>query len=88
MFVYSVWLQTFFDHYELLLTAIYCLTVVIYYFKRLYTTYDGYVPLLTAVYYFQRLYITFDCYILLLALPDCDFVRIQDFPAISRICGL
>ena len=51
----------------------------IYYFRRLYTTYGGYILLSAAVYYFRRLYITFDGYILLLALPDCDFVRIQDF---------
>ena len=57
---------------------------VIYYFRRLYTTYGVYILLTTAIYYFRRLYITFDGYILLLALPDCDFVRIQDllqFPA-------
>ena len=50
--------------------------VAIYYFRRLYTTYGG-------IYYFRRLYITFDGYILLLALPDCDFVRVQDFITIS-----
>ena len=60
----------------------------IYYFRRLYTTYGGYILLSAAVYYFQRLYITFDGYILLLALRDCDFVRIQDFIAISRTYGL
>ena len=60
----------------------------IYHFRRLYTTYRGYILLWAALCYFGRLYITFDGYILLLALPDCDFVRIQDFPAISRICGL
>ena len=56
----------------------------IYYFRRLYTTYGGYILLSAAVYYFQRLYITFDGYILLLTLRDCDSVRIQDFIAISR----
>ena len=61
---------------------------VIYYFRRLYTTYEGYIQLSTAIYYFRRLYITFDGYILLLALPDCDFVRIQDFITISRTYGL
>ena len=60
----------------------------IYYFRRLYTTYGGYILLSAAVYYFRRLYITFDGYILLLALPDCDFVRIQDFITISRLYGL
>ena len=35
-----------------------------------------------ALYYFQRLYSTSNGYILLLALPDSDFVRIQDFLAI------
>ena len=58
----------------------------IYYFRLLYTTYVGYTLVSTATYYFRRLYITFDGYILLLALPDCDFVRIQDFLAIYRIC--
>ena len=37
-----------------------------------------------ALYYFQRLYSTSNGYILLLALPDSDFVRIQDFLAIYR----
>ena len=47
-----------------------------------------------AIYVFWLLYISFDGYILLwrykllLALPDCDFVRIQHFPTISCICGL
>ena len=63
------------------MAAIYC-------FRRLYTTYGGYILLSEAVYYFQRLYITFHGYILLLALRDCDFVRIQDFIAISRTYGL
>ena len=40
-----------------------------------------------AIYYFRRLSITFGC-ILLLALPDCDFVRIQDFITISHTYGL
>ena len=43
---------------------------------------------MAAIYYFRRLYITFDGYTLLLALPDCDFARIQDFITISRIYGL
>ena len=43
---------------------------------------------MAAIYYFRGLYITFDSYILLLALPDCDFVRVQDFIAISRTYGL
>ena len=60
----------------------------IYYFRRLYTTYGGYILLSAAIYYFRRLYITFGGYILLLALPDCDFVRIQDFITISRLYGL
>ena len=63
------------------MAAIYC-------FRWLYTTYGGYILLSEAVYYFQRLYITFHGYILLLALRDCDFVRIQDFIAISRTYGL
>ena len=36
----------------------------------------------------STLYTTFGCYILLLALPDSDFVRIQDFLAIFRTYGL
>ena len=64
------------------------LAAAIYYFKLLYTTHGGYILHSTTSYYFRRLYITFDGYILLSALPDCDFVRIQDFLAISRICGL
>ena len=60
----------------------------IYYFRRLYTTYGGYILLSAALYYFRGLYITFDGYILLLALPDCDFVRIQDFITISGSYGL
>ena len=39
------------------------------------------------IYYFRWLYITFDGYILLLALPDWDFVEIQDFITISGIYG-
>ena len=56
----------------------------IYYFRRLYTTYGGYILLSTAIYNFRQLYITFDGYILLLALPDCDFARVQDFITISH----
>ena len=81
MFVCSVRLQTFFDHYKLFSTAI-------YYLWRPYTTLDGYILLTAAIYYFRRLYITFDGYILLLALPDCNFGRIRDFLAISRSYGL
>ena len=58
-----------------------------YYLRRPYTTFDGYILLLTAIYYFRWLYITFDGYILLLALPDWDFVKIQDFITISGIYG-
>ena len=57
--------------------------VAIYYFRRLYTTYCGYILLSAAIYYFQQVYITFEGYILLLALPDCDFVTIQEFNTIS-----
>ena len=60
----------------------------IYYFSWLYTTYSGYILPLTAIFYFRQVYVTFDGYILFLAAPDCDFVRSQDFLAISRICGL
>ena len=38
----------------------------------------------TAICYFRRLYATLNGYILLLALPDSDFVKIQDFLAIYR----
>ena len=58
-----------------------------YYFRQLYTVYGGYVLLSTVIDYFRRLYITFSGYILLLALPDCNFVRTQDFLAISRTYG-
>ena len=44
--------------------------------------------LLTTAYYFRRLYTIFDSYILLIALPDSDFARIQDFLAISHTYGL
>ena len=54
------------------------------YFWRLYTTLDGYILLAAAICYFRQLYTTFNGYILLLALPDSDFVRIQDFLAIYR----
>ena len=60
----------------------------IYYFRRLYTTYGGYILLSAALYYFRRLCITFDGYILLLALPDSDFIKIQYFITISRSYGL
>ena len=48
--------------------------MAVYYFRRLYTTFD--------------LYIAFDGYILLLALPCCDFVAIQGFITILRTYGL
>ena len=38
----------------------------------------------TAIYYFRQLYTNFNGYILLLALPDSDFLRIEDFLAIYR----
>ena len=63
MFVCSVWLQTFFDHYKLFLTAM-------YYLWRSYTTLDGYILLTAAIYAFRRLYVIFNGYILLLALLD------------------
>ena len=43
---------------------------------------------MSVIYYFRRLYITFDVYILLLALPDCDIVRTQDFLEIFHTYGL
>ena len=57
-------------------------------FRRLHTSYGGYILLSTTIYYFQRLYIMFDGYILLLASPDCDLVRIPDFITISDTYGL
>ena len=63
-------LKTTFDGYIVL-------TAAIYYFRRLYTTCDGYI-------YFRRLYTNFDGYILLLALPESGFVRTQDLLAIYR----
>ena len=88
--LYAV-LWTLFDYYKLLSSAI-------YYFRRSYTTFGGhillstpfgrYILLLTAIYYFRRVYTTFDGYILLLALSDFDFVRIQDFPAVSSVMDL
>ena len=59
-----------------------------YYLWRPYATLDGYILLSAAIYYFRRLHITFDGYILLLALPDCYFVRTQDFITISHTYGL
>ena len=56
------------------------LSAAIYYFRLLYTTFDGYIL-------FLRLYITFDGYILLLALPYWDFTWIVAFSAICYICG-
>ena len=63
-------------------------STAIFYFWGSYTTFDGYIPLLTATYHIRRLYITFDGYMLLLALPHCDFTRIQVFAAISFLCVL
>ena len=72
----------------------------LYYFRRLYTTfdgyilllaaiyYDGYILLLTAIYHIRWIYITFDGYILLLASRYYNFARIQVFPAISFLFGL
>ena len=55
------------------------------YFRRLHTTHSSYILLLTTIYYYRQPYITFNGYILLLALPDCDFARIQYFLVTSRI---
>ena len=60
----------------------------IYYLRLPYTTLDGYILVTAPIYYFRQLYITFGGYILLLALPDCDFVRTQNFLAISCTYGL
>ena len=60
----------------------------LYYFRWLYTTYSAYILLSTVLWYYRQLYITFDGYIIPLALPDCDFVRTQDFLAIFRTYGL
>ena len=87
MIVSSVRLSMFLDCYRLLWT-------VMYYFRWLYRTFDCYILLLNAISYFGGLYTTCDGYILLsvlystLALLDCDFLKIQDIPANSHICGL
>ena len=74
----------------------------IYYFRRPYTTFDGYILLLAAIYYFRRLYTIFGGYIphstaiyyfprlytTFSALRYCNFARIQVFPAVSFLCGL
>ena len=60
----------------------------IYYLRLPYTTLGGYILVTAPIYYFRQLYITFGGYILLLALPDCDFVRTQNFLAISCTYGL
>ena len=62
--------------------------ITVSYFWRPYTTFNGYILLLTAIYRIRRLYITFDSYILRLALRYCSFARIHVFPAISFLCGL
>ena len=76
----------------LLQTVIYYLwqpcTALDGYMLLLYATYGGYILLSTTIYYFRQLHITYGGYILLLALPDCDFVRTQDFLAISPTYGL
>ena len=66
MFVCSVGLCTFSDHYQVF-------SMALYYFRWLYTTFDGFILLPMAIYYFRR-------YTLLLALRDCDFVRTQNSP--------
>ena len=67
------------------------------YFRQLYTTFGGHILILAAMHYFRRIsaaiyyfwpLYTFDGYIILLNLPDYDFVRIQDLPAISCAYGL
>ena len=73
------------------MTAIYYFRHAIYYFWQPYTTFDGFILLLTTIYHIRRLYIAFDSYrlfLLLLPLGYCDFARIQVFPAISFLCGL
>ena len=82
------------DHFKLLSTALYylwghmLLYTGIYYLRLPYTTLGGYILVTAPIYYFRQLYITFGGYILLLALPDCDFVRTQNFLAISCTYGL
>ena len=69
MFVSSVWLKIFFDHYKLLSTVIYHLWwpyATIYYIVF---SIDGYILLTAAIYYFRRPYTTSDGYILLLTVP-------------------
>ena len=52
-------LYTFFGCHILLSTAIHYILAAIYYFRGLYTTFDGYIPHSTAIYYFRRLCTTF-----------------------------
>ena len=66
MFVCSVGLCTFSDQCQVF-------SMALYYFRWLYTTFDGFILLSMAIYYFRR-------YTLLLALRDCDFVRTQNSP--------
>ena len=84
MFVCSNVLTTmnYFRQLYTIYGVIYYFRPAIYYLRRLYITFGGYVLLSTAI------YITFDRYILVLAVLDCDFVRIQDFITISRNYGL
>ena len=71
------------------------------YFRRSYTTFDGYILLLAAIYYFRRLYTTFDGYIphstaiyyfrrlyTTFSFTLLYFARIQVFPEISFLCEL
>ena len=62
--------------------------MAMYHLRWSYTTLDSNILLTAAICYFRRLYTTFDGYILLLALPDSDSVRIQDFLVISCTYGL
>ena len=86
-YLYDVYICTFIRCLCAVFGYKYFLTSINY-FRQLYTIYGAHILIWTAIYYLRWLYTTFDSYILLLTLPDCDFVRIQDFITISCIYGL
>ena len=104
MFACCGQLQTFFNYYKILLVTTYyfcwphttfdsdiLLLAGIYYFYLhilLSVAFRGYILLLTDLHQFRPPYITIDGYMLFSALPDCDFVRIQDFPVVTHVFKL
>ena len=93
MFVCSVWLCTFLtaaNYFRRLYTTFgsyILLLMAIYYFCRLYTNFGGYIVLSVAIYYFQSYMLLSTLYTYFSFIWLC-FIRIQDLPAITRICGL